>query len=187
MALVSLTDYLGHFASAQRTAPNSPQTVHGGRMATTKSRNTPAQVSGDTRLAKNMAGFDKLMSLVPGAHEIAGLKLALTTLGDLIVGRLEQIREGTDKKSGEVYRIYDFSFPGGNSGFLLGSGNLNQKLSGALAGHVLGILYEDDMDLGQPSLMKVFRVVDFGENFPPAITAGNCVSIADAGADGMPF
>lgn len=132
-----------------------------------------------SRVMDHAKAFDMLTERTAGARivEADRTKIKLSTLGDYIVGRLEGIREGGRGKD-KSFRIYDFSFPGDNAGFLLGSGNLDQKLNGALAGHVLGILYESDVDTGEASPMRVFRVVDFGTLYPAGVTAENFYSVA---------
>lgn len=124
--------------------------------------------------AKAFSAFESLVAKT-GAQEITNdrdpVKLEI---GDYVIARLVGVRDvtikATETEPAKDAVAYDLDGREGERLFMLGRGNLNQKLeSGALVGHVIGIAAVGEVDIGKQSPMRDYKVVDFGADFPPAI------------------
>lgn len=140
-----------------------------------KSQKEAANVSTLTKLAQ--------MAEQEGATEVVSDrdKIRLENHGDMVIGRLVEVREFEPKNPGEKpLRVASIDLPDGRPVRLNCPTDLARKLTGDLVGKFVAIANEGVMDTGHRTgtPMTVFKVYNFGTTLPARIAAM---------AEGLPF
>lgn len=145
-----------------------------------KGKNVAPRVA--ATLAMNPSAFFAGLQKAAEAGEIMKIaddrqKIRLSEVGDFIVGKLVEIREGgKNKKDGKQFRVYYFDGVDANErGYATGSFDLDSKLTGDRVGQWLAIRLAELVDTGAESKMKRFDVYVL----PEAPTAGGWLAGED--------
>lgn len=158
---------------AKRAANAAPTTQPTGRNVAT--------VDPATELMNQVLG--KVESIA-GISEIGGERdqIKMQTVGEFIVARIAGVREAVNFEG----RIFDLD--GRNEDqkfFMVGSTDLDRKLTDKVVGNVVGIFFVGLTDVGQTDPMKTFRVFDFGNDWPDLPQFENFAAADDS--EPLPF